>query len=54
MAQFLKFKFLVALKLNFNGGQLKKYQNLVISNSEKRVIKWIRQNEKVGGKVWKR
>ena len=32
MAQFLKFTFLIALKLNFNGGLilLKKYQNLVI------------------------
>ena len=25
MARFLKFKFLVILKLNFNGGQFKKY-----------------------------
>ena len=43
MVQFLKFKFLIALKWNFNGGQFYeyvcKYQNLVISKSEKSHIK---------------
>ena len=37
MAQFLKFKFLIAFKLNFNMGQFfNKYQNMVISKSEKK------------------
>ena len=38
MAQFLKFKFLNTLKFNFNGGQINKYQNLVISKSEKKPL----------------
>ena len=39
MALFLEFKFLIALKLNFNGDQfINKYQNLVISKSGKKVI----------------
>ena len=35
MARFLKFKFLIILKLNFNGGQFykKKYQIFVISKN---------------------
>ena len=34
MAQFLKFKFLISLKLNFIGGQFyQKYQKVVISKS---------------------
>ena len=36
MARFSKFKYLFALKLNFNGDQFhKKYQNMVISRSGK-------------------
>ena len=30
MAQFVKIKIVIAFKLNINGGQFKKYQNLVI------------------------
>ena len=35
MARFLKTKFLIALKLNFNGVNLKKNQIIVISKSGK-------------------
>ena len=46
MARFLKFKFLIIFKLNFNGGQFKKiYKILVISKdceicSEIKFLKW--------------
>ena len=47
MAQFSKFKFLFALKFNFNGGPfLKKNQNLVISKRGKEVrikLEWLRK-----------
>ena len=43
MAQFLKFEFLIALELNFNGSQIyKKYKNLVISKSGKSHYKIIK------------
>ena len=36
MARFVKLKFLIALKLNFNGADfMNKYQNVVISKSGK-------------------
>ena len=39
MARFLKFKFLIMLKLNFNGGKFKKYKlNFGYFNKLKKVI----------------
>ena len=35
MARLLKFKFLITLKYNFNGGQLKKIENWLFQKVEK-------------------
>ena len=42
MAQFSKFKFIYALKLNFNGGQFKKNVKLWLSQKVKKVMRIVK------------